>query len=62
VVSAATVAMQGRGKHASSTIEGLCSVRSVPRGYKKYKENRLRQLSFETLACQVMSFGVEEEN
>jgi hypothetical protein len=38
------------------------SVRSVPRGYKKNKEDRLSQLSFETPACQDMSWGVEELN
>jgi hypothetical protein len=31
------------------------SVWSVPRGYKKDKEHRLRQLSFEMAACQDIS-------
>jgi hypothetical protein len=35
---------------------------SVPRGYEKNKEDRLRQLSFETPACQDMSLGAEELN
>jgi hypothetical protein len=33
-VRATTVAMQRRGKHASSTIEALLSARSVPRSYE----------------------------
>jgi hypothetical protein len=33
----------------------------VPRGYKKDKEDRLRQWSFETPACQDMSLGEEGE-
>jgi hypothetical protein len=44
------------------TIEELFSVRSVPRGYKKDKEDRLSQLSFETPGCQDMSLGAEELN
>jgi hypothetical protein len=43
-------------------IEQLFSVRSVSRGYKKNKEDRLSQLSFETQACHVMSPGAEELN
>jgi hypothetical protein len=33
---------------------------SLPRSYKKDKEDRLSQLSFETPACQDMSLGAEE--
>jgi hypothetical protein len=34
----------------------------VPRSYKKAKEDRLKQLSSETPACQDMSFGAEALN
>jgi hypothetical protein len=40
----------------------IFSVRSVPRDYKKDKEDRLSQLSFETPACQDMSLGSQELN
>jgi hypothetical protein len=49
------------GKHVSAETNSrnkrraVFSSWSVPRGYKKDKENRLRQLSFETPACQDMS-------
>jgi hypothetical protein len=36
------------------------SVWTVTRGYKKEKEDRLYQSSFETPACQDMSLGAEE--
>jgi hypothetical protein len=38
------------------------SVRSLPRGYKEDKEDRLGQLSFETPACQNRSLGAKELN
>jgi hypothetical protein len=34
----------------------------LPSGYKKDNEDRLRQLSFETPACQDMILGAEELN
>jgi hypothetical protein len=34
----------------------------MPRGYKKDKEDSLRQLNFETPACKDISFGAVEEN
>jgi hypothetical protein len=52
--------MQLRGKHASSTIERLFSVPSMPRGYEKDKEDGLKQLIFGTPACQDMSLGAED--
>jgi hypothetical protein len=45
-----------------ATTEQLFSVRSVLRGYKNDKEDRLSQLSLETPACQDMSLGAEELN
>jgi hypothetical protein len=36
----------------------VISVWSVPRGYNKYKEDLLSQLSFEMPACQNMSLGI----
>jgi hypothetical protein len=60
--------MERLGKHVSEEInsrkkiEDLFSVRSVPRGYKKDKEDRVSQLNFETPACQDMSLGAEELN
>jgi hypothetical protein len=38
------------------------SVRSERTCYKKDKDDRLRQLSFETPTCQDMSLGAEELN
>jgi hypothetical protein len=40
----------------------VLSVRSMPRRYRKCREDRLRQLTFETSACQDMSLGAEELN
>jgi hypothetical protein len=51
---------RAHGKHASSKIETLFSAWSLPRNYKKDKEDCLSQLSFETPACQNMSLGAEE--
>jgi hypothetical protein len=42
--------------------EVVFSVRSVPRCYKKDKEDRLSKFSFETPACQYMSLEAEELN
>jgi hypothetical protein len=52
--------MQRRYEHSVSTIGRLYSAWSVPRGYKKGKEDRLSQFGFETLACQDMSLRAEE--
>jgi hypothetical protein len=38
----------------------MLSIRSVPSGHKKDKEDGLSQLSFETPACQEVSLGAEE--
>jgi hypothetical protein len=64
------IARQRLGKQVSAAtdtqpnIEELLgttfSVRFVPRGYRKCKEDRLSQLSFETPACQDVSLGVEK--
>jgi hypothetical protein len=51
--------------NSRNKIRTITSVRSVPRGYEKDKEDRLSQLSFETLACQhyeLGSRGVELRN
>jgi hypothetical protein len=40
----------------------MFSVLSVPSGYKKDKEERLGQLSFETTASQDKRLGAEELN
>jgi hypothetical protein len=40
----------------------MFSALSLPRDYKKDKEDRLSYLSFETPACQDMSLGAEELN
>jgi hypothetical protein len=52
--------MQGRGKHTLTTRNAVFSSWSVPKGYKKDKEDPLGQLSFETPACQDMSLGAVE--
>jgi hypothetical protein len=55
-VTRTAVAMERLGKHVSGKRDSgnnrraVFSVRSVPRGYNKGKEDRLSQLSFETLA------------
>jgi hypothetical protein len=46
----------------SSNNKELFSVRYVLRSYKKDKEDRLSQLSFEKPACKGMSLGAEELN
>jgi hypothetical protein len=45
-----------------TTIEELFSVRSVPKGYKKDKEDRLSQLRIETPAFQYTILEAEELN
>jgi hypothetical protein len=48
-------------KNTRNNREAVFSVlRSVPRGYKKDKEDGLNQLSSETPACQDMSLRAEE--
>jgi hypothetical protein len=65
-VTCTAVVMELLGKHVSAEMNahnnrgGAFSVRSVPKGYKKDKEDRWSQLSFETPACQDMSLGAEE--
>jgi hypothetical protein len=54
--------MQRRSKLASSTVEMLCFLLGHAEGYKKNKEDRLSQLSFETTACQDMSLEAEKLN
>jgi hypothetical protein len=59
------VAMEQISKYVSTETNirnNRKAVFSVLRGYKKDKEDCLDQLSFETVACQDMSFGVEELN
>jgi hypothetical protein len=45
-----------------NSIEAVFSVQFMPRGYKKDKEDKLSQLSFETPACQDISLGAVEKN
>jgi hypothetical protein len=60
--------MEQLSKHVSAernsriNRRAVFSVQSVPRGYKKDKVDRLSQLSYETPACQDMSFGAEKLN
>jgi hypothetical protein len=60
------VAMERFGKHVLAETNyrinrrAVFPSRSLTRGYKKGKEDRLSQLSFETPACQVMSLGAED--
>jgi hypothetical protein len=66
-VTRTAVAIEQLSKRVSAETnsrnrKAVFSVRSVPRGYKKDKEDRLRQLNFETPACQDMSLGAEELN
>jgi hypothetical protein len=67
-VTRTAVAMERLDKRISKKMnsrnkrKAVFSVRSVPRVYKKDKEARLRQLSFETPGCQNMSLGAEELN
>jgi hypothetical protein len=67
-VTRTAVIMERLDKHVSTEINScnnrraVFSARSVPRGYKKDKEDRLRQLSFETPACRDMSLKAEELN
>jgi hypothetical protein len=49
-------------KNSRNNKRALFSVRSMPKVYKKDKEDRLSQLSFETPACQDMRLGAEEFN
>jgi hypothetical protein len=62
------VAVEQVIKHVSAEMNtrinrrAVFSVWSVPRGCKKGKEDHLRQLSFETPACQDTSLGAEELN
>jgi hypothetical protein len=53
-VSAETVTRKNTG--------AMLPMRSVPRGYKKDKEDRLSWFSFEKPACQDMNLGAEELN
>jgi hypothetical protein len=56
-VTRTAVAMKRLSKYVSSEMNShnnkisVLFVRSVPRFYRKDKEDRLSQLSFETLAC-----------
>jgi hypothetical protein len=65
-VTLTAVAMERLGEHVSAEMNShknraaVFSVRFVSRDYKKDKEDRLSQLSFETPACQDMSLGEEE--
>jgi hypothetical protein len=58
--------MERLGKHVSADSNSrndtgaVFSVRSMPMSYKKNKEDRLSQLSYETPACQDMSLGAED--
>jgi hypothetical protein len=60
------VAMEQMSKHVSTKTNtrnnrrAVFSLRSVPRGYKKDKEDRLSQSSFEMPACQDVSLGAEK--
>jgi hypothetical protein len=62
------VVMEQLSKHVSAgantrnTRRAMFSMRSVPRGYRNDKEERLIQLSFETPGCQNMSLGAEKLN
>jgi hypothetical protein len=66
-VTCKTVAMEQLNKHVSAEENtrnsggAALSVRSVPRGYKKDKEDCLNQLSSETPACQDMSWEAEDK-
>jgi hypothetical protein len=57
--------MERSGEHVSAEPNSrnnrrdVFSVPSLPKGYKKDKENRLSQLSFKMPACQDMTFGAE---
>jgi hypothetical protein len=65
-VTRTAVAMERLSKYVSAetnmrnNIKAVFSVRSVSRGYRNDKEDRLSQLSFEPLACQDVSLGAEE--
>jgi hypothetical protein len=67
-VTRTAATMEQLSKHISAETNSrnnrraVFYVRSMPRGYKKAKGDRLRQLSFETPACQDMSLGTEELN
>jgi hypothetical protein len=60
------VAMERLSKYVSAETNirnnsrAVFSVLSVPRGYRKDKEDRLSQLSFEKPGCQDVSLGAEE--
>jgi hypothetical protein len=62
------VARERLGKHVSGATKSrdnrraVFSVRSLPRGYKEDREDRLSQLSFEKSACQDMSLGAGKLN
>jgi hypothetical protein len=68
IVTRTAVAMEQLSKHVSAEKNSVknkgvvFSVWSMPRGYKKYIEDRLNQLSFQTPACQYMNLGAEELN
>jgi hypothetical protein len=68
VATERAVAMERLGRHVSAEMNSrnnrtaVFSEQPVPRGYKKNKERRLSQLSFETPSCQDMSLGAEEFN
>jgi hypothetical protein len=65
-VTRTAVAMKQLSKQVSAETNtrnsrgAVFSVRFVPRGCKKDKEDRLSQLSFETPTCQDMSLGDKE--
>jgi hypothetical protein len=67
-VTRRAIAMERLHKHVSAEMNSrnkrraVFSLQSVPRGYKKDKEGRLSQLSFETPACHDMSLGAEDLN
>jgi hypothetical protein len=67
-VTGTAVAMEQVSKHVSAEKNtrnnrgAVFSVWSVPRVYKKDKEDRLSQLSFGTPACQNMSLRAHELN
>jgi hypothetical protein len=67
-VTHTAVSKERLDKHASTEMNScnissaVLSVRSVPKNYKKDKEDRLSQLSLETPPHKCMSLGAEELN
>jgi hypothetical protein len=65
-VTRTAVDLERLGKHVSAQTNSrndgraVFSLRSVPRDYKKDRNERLSKLSFDTPASQDMSLGAEE--